>query len=421
MLNDFEKSYMVLYRRLQKEQWENYFEDGHHDLSAVDGEIYNLVKSYYGKISGTNRKSEIARLITQKACVEKNPQVSCLRNRLDNPENYTANMPMPIRKQGELYRQELANRMRSDVLDLMKLRNSLARDLGYDSYVDLVLSTEEIDRAGQLTLLHEYLNKNLDKTLGLIKKYGITFDGWFDDLGRIGASLGNYDPISMIHELLETLGFNEVLGKTKVLFRNDGFSGYCVELWPNDIRLVVEPIKSLDNLRTLFHELGHAVSYGLNAQEGFFRILPANQDEAMAVAFEHIASTLLSGQDDQRRLHELMTLEYTRCSISALFEFDLWQNPEKADELYKKHYEKLGLEIEDSSLWTIDSFRSIDPVHIQNYVIGASVAGKMVNYLDGLYASDYQAWGSWLRNNVYYEGRLRTLGSKFAIIGGPRC
>ncbi len=40
------------------------------------------------------------------------------------------------------------------------------------------------------------------------------------------------------------------------------------------------------------HELGHAVAYSLNDEEGLLRILPAGQVESIAVVFEFITSTI---------------------------------------------------------------------------------------------------------------------------------
>ena len=193
----------------------------------------------------------------------------------------------------------------------------------------------------------------------------------------------------MIDKLLEILGFTEIKNKIRIDYRQDGFSGYATELSLNDIRIAVEPIESLDSLRTLFHELGHAVLYSLNSEEGLFRILPASLDESMAVVFEYIAPILLLHGDDKEKTYELMTLEYTRCAISALFEFDLWKEPSNAEKLFEEHYSKLGLKIYDPSIWAYDSVRSIDPVYIHNYVIGASIAEKLIEYLNGLYSNDY--------------------------------
>ncbi len=177
----------------------------------------------------------------------------------------------------------------------------------------------------------------------------------------------------LIEKLLNSSGFPRLMGKVEIKYVEDGFSGYATELEPNNMRMAVEPIKSLDSLRTLFHELGHVMNYGLNKEEGLFRILPFSLDESMAVIFEYIASVLLLNGEDKIRIQELMTLEYTRCAISAIYEFDLWKHPNRAEELFEYHYKKLGVEIKDTSIWALDSFRSIDPVYIHNYVMGGPV------------------------------------------------
>ncbi|MDD2482308.1 MAG: hypothetical protein WCY24_05300 [Lutispora sp.] len=64
-----------------------------------------------------------------------------------------------------------------------------------------------------------------------------------------------------------------------------------------------------------------------------------------------------------------------------------------AEELFEYHYKKLGAEIMDTSIWASDSFRSIDPVYIHNYVMGASMAEGLIRYLKLSYGNDYESWG----------------------------
>lgn len=417
MLKDFEGRYLARYWELQKQQWCNYFDESSYDLSKLDNEMYKLVCLYSDKIKVSDRKSQIANLFIRRELVDKNPHVSQLRNRIDCLENYSENIPKEIREDNCKYKLEMARKMKKDVLSLMDMRNSLAIDSKYNSYVDLVLITEEIDKKKLIKLLNDFLDKNLYKAKEIIKKYNITFEDWFSDLDKIGKISDKYNPAILIEKLLEILGFIEVKNKIRIDYRQDGFSGYATELSLNDIRIAVEPIESLDSLRTLFHELGHGVLYSLNGEEGLFRILPASLDESMAVAFEYIAATLLLHGDDKEKIYDLMTLEYTRCAISALFEFDLWEEPNKAEELYEKYYSKLGLKIDDCNIWAYDSFRSIDPVYIHNYVIGATLAQKLIDYLSQIYSNDYEAWGKWLYNNVYFDGRKRKLSDKIRAIG----
>lgn len=113
---------------------------------------------------------------------------------------------------------------------------------------------------------------------------------------------------------------------------------------------------------------------------------------------------------------DIQLLEYTRCAISSLFEFELWENPENAESLYIKHYSKLGFKINNGSMWAIDSFRSIDPVYIHNYVIGNILAEQLYKYLLNKFSYNYREWGMWLIDNIYVDGRKRAFKEKIDII-----
>lgn len=416
MLKAFEERYLEILGRLRHQQWGNYFEEKHHDLALLDEEIYKLVQRYSNVLATSQREGQVADLIIRRELVDKEPSVSQLRNFIDDLENNKQDIPKEIREDKQRCKLELAKRMKPDVRKLMSLRNILANQEGFDSYVDLVLDTDEVDKDELLRLLNEYLDKNLARARELIKKYQISFESWFEDLRRISRSVEHYDPTSLIENLLERLGFAEIISKVQIHYVEAGFAGFATEISAQDIRVAVAPIDSLDGLRTLFHEIGHALFYCLNKEKGLFRVLPASLDESFAVVFESLATVLTLQKDDQEKVYELMTLEYVRCAISALFEFDLWKEPTKAEELFEKHYGRLCLEIHEPELWAIDSFRSIDPVYIHNYVIGASAAQMFIDHLTELYSNDYREWGNWLRCNIYYDGRKRMLSQKMQAL-----
>lgn len=416
MLNDFKNKYLKLYRELKKQQWKNYFEEGDCDLDIVDEGIYSLVSEYEGRIEASNREGMIANLIIAKEKVDRNPNVSKLRNYIDNLENYNIDIPKEIKEDNYKYRLYVANKMKKDVLKLMEIRDYLALENGYESYPDLVLKTNGLNSRELNVLLNNYLEKNLNKARKIIKKYNISLENWFEDLDKISGEYNDYCSDMIVEKLLTLLGISETMESLEIKYIDDGFSGYATELAVNDIRIAVAPIKSLNDLRILFHELGHAISYSLNNEEGLFRILPPSLDEAMAVIFEYLACIFVLNEEDKMKINELMILEYTRCAVSALYEFDLWKNPDRAEELFEYQYNKLGLKVNDSGIWAYDSFRSIDPVYIHNYVIGASIAENLVEYLDTLYSIDYESWGKWLHYNIYFVGWRRNIRDKFEQI-----
>ena len=412
MIDEFESIYMEKYWNIQMFQWCNYFEGGNYNLSEVDNEIFNVVKIFNNRIKTTDRKSKIACLLMERDLVDKSPITSILRNYIDNQDNYNQGIPPEVKKNRYDYKSALSLRMKDDVLKLINIRNKLAQEAGFFSYPELVLVTEEIDKDKLINLLNKYVENNLPKVLELIKRYDITWESWFSDLSKISFTISEFQPIELINHLLEILGFNNLKGKVKINYMEQGFSGVASEVSNGDIRIVVEPINSLSNLRVLFHEIGHAISYYFNNEKGLYKILPSSYDEAMAVVIEHIAPKLLLNNLDQEKLAEIEVLEYTRCAISALYEFELWENPDHAENLYIKHYSKLGFKINNPSIWASDTFRSIDPVYIHNYVIGEVLADNLTDYLLQKYSCNYKEWGNWLVKNIYVDGRKRPFKEK---------
>lgn len=418
MFIDFEKEYMDKYWKLRTAQWNNYFENKNYNLTDLDTEIYNFIKQYIDKVHSLDRKSQVAVSIIKKDYVDKNPDVSVLRNKIDNEKNYSCIIPEFIKADKYKYKLALSEKMKEDVIKLMSVRNSLSKQSEFNSYPELIFVTEEIDKNNIIRSLNRFLDCNLPKAKKIIKKYDIKWETWFSDLNRISIINKQYDPVKLMKQLLDTIGFFEVMDGIKIYFREKGITGYAAQLSPNEIRIAMKPIESLNILRTLFHELGHAVSYSLNRGTGIFKILPASQDEAMAVVMEYIAFNLLElNSKDKEKMYELITLEYVRCAISSLFEFDLWDNIENAEELYIKHYSKLGLKINEPSIWVLDTFRSIDPVYIHNFAIGALLAEKMINYFESLYSVDYNKWGHWLYDNIYKDGRGKPFSEKIKLFG----
>lgn len=412
MIEEFESIYMEKYWNIQMFQWCNYFEEGNYNLTEVDNEIFNIVKIYDKIIKPTDRKSKIACLLMERDLVDKNPLTAKLRNYIDNQANYSQGISSEVKKNRYDYKSALALRMKNDVLNLMNIRNKLSKERGFFSYPELVLVAEEIDKDKLIDLLDNYIEDNLPKVLELIKRYDIKWESWFSDLSRISLTINECQPMELINQLLETLGLDNLKNKIKINYRKQGFSGVASEVSLGDIRIVVEPIRSLSNLRVLFHEIGHAISYYFNKEKGLYKILPSSYDEAMAVVIEHIAPKLLLNNLEQEKMAEIEILEYTRCAISALYEFELWENPDQAENLYIKHYSKLGFKINNPSIWSSDTFRSIDPMYIHNYVIGAGLADHLTEYLLQRYSFNYKEWGDWLVNNIYFDGRKRPFKEK---------
>jgi hypothetical protein len=416
---EFEERYLALFWRRQRWQWDNYVDAAHHDLNAVDSEIYDLVTSYKDVVCAPGRRGQVLDAIVVRERLDKHPDVAHLRNKLDDRDHYSAGLSAEQRQDRVRYRLVLARRMKDDVLELMGLRQRLAQELGFPSYVALVLHTEGLDAGSVKHLLTEYLRTNLPTARTLIAAHGISWPTWFSDLEAIGPFDGEADLSETITELLDRIGLSRVRGSISVVQKEQAIAGYPGILSvPDDIRILVAPVRSFGGWQILFHELGHAVAHAANLETGIFKTWTSVHDETMATVFEQVAALALLDEAGWEAAQALSVLENTRCAISALFEFALWEEPRAAETLYIQHYGRLGLEIASPEVWAADSFRSIDPVYIHNYVVGATVADRTARFLRQEHGEDLARWGEWLSSSYYADGRKRTLEEKTAVVGG---
>ncbi len=411
--------YLRLFFDLQLAQWENYAETAKHDLSLLDEAIYRcLQEASASEWDHSDSEQRLYRIIRQRGLVDRHPQVSRLRNRLDDWDNYSAGMTDQQLKDSRAYRLALAKSMRPDVLQLLQLRQDLARQQGFDAYPQLVLQTEGLDYDWTRSRVLAYLQQHLATARELVSSGGIRWETWHSDLRRLGDLPLTADGQELADRLLQQLGLSDALPRISLHVKEDGLAGYTGVIKPGrDVRVLIRPLQSLSSLTTLCHELGHACYHALNQAQGIWQTWSSCYDEAMAILLEQIGLVLLSGDRKRlRRAREIALLENVRCAVSFLFELDLWQEPRRAEELYLEHYSCLGLDVGEPALWALDSFRSIDPMYIQNYVLGAILAEQKLGHLIDCYGEDLLAWGEELRQ-LYAPGRRNTLMN---IVRGDR-
>jgi len=409
-LKSVEDEYMELFFRRIRLQWENYACGAQHDLNAMDGDIYRLVST--AASSGfSGRKEEIWRAIVTRTLVDSHPEVSLLRNRLDNLNSYSSDLPGGLPP--DEVRLETARRMRPDVMKVIRLRNELAREFGYPSYLELALSCEELNLGSVRKTIEQYLANNLERARHIARKHGLTWERWFQDLSIMGRLPVAYRPEIMSRSLLRTLGLDDLLNRITFLIKDSGLAGYTEALSvPDDVRVLLKKDPSLHGMKTLYHELGHAVFHAANCERGLYATWNCTENEVMAVVLERIGLHVTLHSSLMRIAEDISVLENVRCSLSTLFEFHLWHSPEQAEELYLKYYARMGLPIADPVIWALDSFRSIDPVYIHSYVLGAMVAEKTLSYLHRHYGTCHAHWGRWLREHYYAPGRKVPLSEK---------
>ncbi len=386
---ELEKKLVELLGKQKLFQWDNYALDKDRNLNKIDEEIYNLLKNNYTQNYFQGRKKELFERLYFKLIIENDPEISKLKNKLDNNDNYNKQLD----KVEADYQVKIAKRKREDIIKLMKLRNSKAINLGFESYPNLCFYCEEVDKSSVIKIVKKYLEDNIDKANNLIKKYGLNWENWFIKL----RSLGNIDktePSYYFDCLLNKLGLKINKDNINFKFKEDGISGMTFNISISDeIRILAKPITSPMTCRVFFHECGHAINYITSQGKGLYNIYTPLHDEAIAIIFENIGIKICMNKREEKIAEDVKFLEAIRCSISFLFEMELWETPNKAEELFKKYQSLLKMKTKKKEMWTLDSFRYIDSIYIQNYVLGEIYANKIINRLKNEHGDNYEQWG----------------------------
>ena len=295
--------------------------------------------------------------------VECAPDVRSLRNKLDNSANYGRNADKKL---------EQAMAMRQDVLTLMERRNAEAKAMAFPGYDAMVLAADGISTGWLKSELQTYLDRHLTTVAHRVKAERLSMDEWFSWIKHLGALSKTYEPLPLIEAFEKRLGLKDILPCLDVQVTDS----FCfASQTQTSIHMQVSPVKDADSWTTLFHEFGHAYVYA-SIPENDLPWLSPLVDEVIAVLYENAAIRLLAEEPLRTCALNLRHIEYTRTCISGLFELALWQDRSDPESLYEQWYSRLGLHV-DPAMWSLDSFRSIDPMTIFAYTVGQSLADAL--------------------------------------------
>lgn len=411
MLSQIETDYQKKIWKLNFQQWCNYFSESRYNLDIIDSEIYLIAKNHSVESVVLDKRIKSIKLLGDTFLVDKHPDVSRLRNKIDNLDNYI--QLLPNENEFDQYQVKIAisDLMKDDVIKLMEMRNKYSMKLGYSSYVDLIMNYNGLCKGEIVHLLRNFLNDNIDFMRKFIYVNEISYETWSIGLDKYSYVSQNYNVKELIEATYELFDYNENLDKIDIEF-DDSQIGYATEFSNEKVKLRVGELKSLNSIRTLFHELGHALFYSFIQEDGVYRILPPSLDETFAVVMEYILSSILLSEKDSKKVLELMKLDYVRCAVSSLYEFSIWDDPREAEQLFNEYYSRIGLSVKNPVIWAYDSFRSIDSVYIHNYVIGIVIAEKLYHYLSEQYSRNYREWFEWIVKNVYQIGNKESIREK---------
>jgi len=271
-----------------------------------------------------------------------------------------------------------------------------------------------LDRREVEKMVRRYLLGHAEQARDIISRYGLNHQNWFGRLLEVSRTRP-VDAGELYRCAVKLLGYRaETVDHLSIHVGEDLFGFVTAFSVPDDVRVMIQPVRSLQQLKVACHELGHALVRALNQGRGLAVTASVTHDECMAVLIEQLGLQLLLDEDDRRLAQEICLVENVRMAVSFSFEMDLWEHPDGADEFYRCHYSSIGWSQKTPDSWVLDTFRSLDPVYMHNYILGAVVAEKTRDHLHQVFGCRPEKWGCWIRDNYFADGRRRSLREKTA-------
>jgi peptidyl-dipeptidase A len=316
------------------------------------------------------------------------------------------------------------------VVELVKLRNEAARQLGFANFYEMSLVTSEQTVSEIIAIFDELktltdepfkkLKAEIDATLA--KKYGIKpdhmmpwhyQDRFFQEAPQMGSvDLDKYFKSKKIDELGRTFYADIGLPIDDVLKNSDiyGRKGKYQHAFENDIdrsgdiRVMLSVIDNHEWMSTILHELGHA-AYSKNVSRNLPFLLrvethtfvteaiaelmgrqPSNADwlETMVGISKKDKEIISAAGREDLRMHALIFCRWTQ--VMMRFEKAMYENPDQDLNslwwnLVKEYQMITPPEGRNAPDWAAKIHLAQYPVYYHNYQLGELTASQLQHYI----------------------------------------
>lgn len=339
---------------------------------------------------------------------------------------------------------QLSAEAKDDLLNLIKQRNALARQFGFDNYYSLSLYLHAIDEGWlleTLTTIEERTRPAFQTFINTSrKKLRIhQFRPWdFDFALRHAVSLPDrYFPpdsvFTVIHRFEHAIGFPVDSLPIKEYIKDIPYGGLSLAITiPTDSRLLVGPTAGKGFYEVAFHEYGHSLqAVYTRVSEPIlkgYEWIPGAQCAAYAegVAEFHkeftnekawlATYTKAKPREIEKYLagRGIPLLYRARRLLKDFFlEYQLYRNPEQdADSLEREMYKKyllVEMEEEDPHLFAANLWYTAYPCYVQNYILAGMIATQLQEALDARFGGHKftnTEVAAWIIENLYADGEL---------------
>jgi len=323
-------------------------------------------------------------------------------------------------------------------LDIVNLRNSLAREKGFSSFFEVYLFRYELDNKYVVKICSLYID-SLKKYIKKIDRKKRENEFWKMNQ-EIEKRLKKEDAIITLRKLINKWGVKQDKN-VKVLVDKEGKSNfpwnYCIPiLIPNDVRIYLYPDKSISSYYySLFHEFGHALHYSnINEKKFIFKLNPPWYDEAMAalvdkfLSLDESVSYFVKDSEVKEIVKGLSQSEdyisYAHRITEFEFEMNLYSGKEWEEENLNKfqkniYWKNLKIEkkVPDWAHFILHS--SEEPLYGISYLLANTIANRIISHI-------YKKYGKYLlpqsyaflKENFLKKGNSEKWKEKMKIVDG---
>jgi oligoendopeptidase F len=350
---------------------------------------------------------------------------------------------------------QIGKEVEAGLLQLVKLRNQAARELGYQDHYEMMFELAELD-LDEVFAIFANLVAQTDEPFHRVKaeideqlrqQYGIdeeTLSPWhyhdpfFQEAPAvIGSDLTTYLQNKNIEQLtIETFAslgmeIRDLLAKSDLYERpNKNQHAFCLDMnRRGDVRVLCNIQPNQYWLETMLHEFGHAVydkyvdrqlPYLLRTHAHIFTTeAVAMFFGRMAIEEEWLHKFMGLTQDElvqlmplQRKMQQRKMLIMARWIITFVrFERELYRDPDQdLNRLWWQLVEEIqGVkppEDQDYPHWAAKIHFTIAPVYYQNYLLGELMASQLYSYIRANVSHEIftEQTGQYFIKNVFQPG-----------------